>query len=149
MSAAKLTLEGRRCGMSRATDNSSAVSPQQEATCLAPHCAALQHLLSLNSAAACEAVRNYLISATAKDCSIMITLAPFTVHAVDSDMHSICCEQRDPCVGAIAPGVGAEQHFRYKVAIVDLDMKPLTKIYEHFDLDQEIVENALAWSSRT
>ena len=202
---------------------------------------ALERLLSANFETAADAIRGYLVAATAKDCSLMITLAPClprpaqsgdTSHGgsaiaassraaaelssseVDCCPETInrgvsssaprgpqplgdlrgceigqgpmtgskevasgiahaaakqscvgqegasfneravggitgttaageCClssHQMDPNVGSVVQNGQTGIWWRYKVAIVDLDMKPLSKVEQHFRLDQQILE---------
>lgn len=113
--------------------------------------AALQVLLGLGFPAACEAIRHYLIAATAKDCSIMITLQPLDAGAAPvaesgeqaNECAGIAQLQTDAAMGCVVSDAFFSLIFRYKVAIVDLDLKPLWKVEEHFTLDQKIVKNAL------
>ena len=101
--------------------------------------AALQQLLGLQPEAACEVLRKYLVAATAKDCSIMITLAPFQGGAQPAGVFQAPALQQDPCVGAVLSDAVLERSFRYKVAFVDLDLKPVWKMEEHFRLDRAIM----------
>ena len=100
--------------------------------------AALQQQLGLQPEAVCEVLREYLVAATAKDCSIMITLAPVQ-GAQPAGAVELPALQQDPCVGAVLSDHVLENSFRYKVAFVDLDLKPVWKIEEHFRLDQAIM----------
>ena len=138
--------------------------------------AELARLLSTDWPTACAALRDYLTAATAKDCSLMITLAPLqpaprpqqerTRRAEPSlgaamDVASTIGEriiggmserksgrqlsavQEDPDVGSVVQDSESGRWFRYKVAVVDLDLKPLSKVEQHFALDQKILECAL------
>lgn len=67
-------------------------------------------------------VRDYLIAATAKDCSIMIA---FRRSRVPDDMSE-----------------AKALLLNYKVRIADLDYKALYKVQHHFDLDTEILHTA-------
>ena len=103
---------------------------------------AIQDLLRLDRAAAFQAIRDYLTAATAKDLSIMITLRRTSRHtiagelvdAADDDVALV--EGRDPDAHVLTDGVHETE---YKVALVDLDMKPLSKVFEHWRLDSDIM----------
>ncbi|CAL1355812.1 unnamed protein product [Linum trigynum] len=72
-------------------------------------------------------VKDYLIAAIAKDCSMMISFAPTD----DVDVGSQYSSVRIP---------STNQKFDYKVSFIDLDLKPLKKIEEYYELDQKIVK---------
>ncbi|KAJ9567159.1 LOW QUALITY PROTEIN: hypothetical protein OSB04_003125, partial [Centaurea solstitialis] len=71
-------------------------------------------------------VREYLISATAKDLSLMISFR--TRHKGDP---------RSPYNVIFHESTG--QSFDYKVSFIDLDMKPLEKMLFYYELDQKIM----------
>ncbi|KAL5215516.1 hypothetical protein ABZP36_006917 [Zizania latifolia] len=71
-------------------------------------------------------VRDFLISATAKDCSLMISFQPRRSGSTDSEYDSIF-------LGSV------NQIYDYKVYFIDLDVKPLDKMVHYFKLDQKIV----------
>lgn len=71
-------------------------------------------------------VREYLIAATAKDCSLMISFRPRMDQDLASEYSSISLES-------------TKQDFEYKAYFVDLDMKPLSKMVHSYELDQKIV----------
>jgi len=109
------------------------------------HRAGVQKLLGMSREESVSVIRDYLISSTAKDCSIMIAMqhiedekAP-PLHArhgrqgvdpQDCGMITISCSNPNPLV------------IRYRVTVVDLDRKPLSKIRKHYELDKKIVEAA-------
>ena len=101
---------------------------------------AAAQLLALDTEAACEVLREYLIAAAAKDCSLMITLAPVldAQHLGPQDEGRL---QQDACIGSVLCDEWghSKRWFRYKVAFVDLDLKPLAKIGVHYELDQAIM----------
>ena len=99
----------------------------------------MQQLLGLDTGAACKVLREYLAAAAAKDCSIMITLAPITpgVEGLTSDGQPGL--QENPCTGAMLHDGSLRRCSRYKVAFVDLDLKPLSKIAVHWQLEQAIM----------
>ncbi|XP_078157665.1 inositol-pentakisphosphate 2-kinase IPK1-like [Carex rostrata] len=75
-----------------------------------------------------EIVRDYLVSATAKDCSLMLSFRPRERDADASEGYgSVCIESVD-------------QVYDYKVYFIDLDMKPLEKMVYYYNLDQKIVK---------
>ncbi|KAL9254671.1 Inositol-pentakisphosphate 2-kinase IPK1-like protein [Drosera capensis] len=71
-------------------------------------------------------VRNYLIAATAKDCSLMISLRPRQDGDPESAYSSVYLESTN-------------QSFEYKAYFIDLDLRPLKKMEYYYELDQEIV----------
>ena len=98
----------------------------------------MQRLLSLDTEAACKVLREYLVAAAAKDCSIMITVAPCPDSA-NGEYNDQPGLQESPGIGAAFSDDSLRRCFRYKIAIVDLDLKPLTKIALHWQLDQAIM----------
>lgn len=52
-------------------------------------------------------------------------------------------QQEDPSVGSAVQHGEAGTWFRYKVAVVDLDLKPLSKLEQHLCLDQQILDCVL------
>ncbi|KGN59987.1 inositol-pentakisphosphate 2-kinase isoform X2 [Cucumis sativus] len=75
-----------------------------------------------------EIVRNYLIAATAKDCSLMITFRPWHVDCPGSTYNSIFVES-------------TKQTFDYKVNFIDLDLKPFKKMEQYYEQDKKIIRN--------
>ncbi|CAN0875014.1 Inositol-pentakisphosphate 2-kinase [Linum grandiflorum] len=71
-------------------------------------------------------VKDYLIAATAKDCSLMISFTPSDGNG-GSQYNSIHLPSTN-------------QKFDYKVNFIDLDMKPLKNIEDYYELDQKIVK---------
>ena len=138
--------------------------------------AELARLLSAEWPAARAALRGYLTAATAKDCSLMITLTllqspsapqqdggrsqtPGQSAAMDGvgvggrgcagggsfqkAGTQLPAMQEDPDVGSVVQDGETMRWFRYKVAVVDLDLKPLRKIEQHFVLDRQILDCAM------
>ncbi|KAF5180025.1 Inositol-pentakisphosphate 2-kinase [Thalictrum thalictroides] len=70
-------------------------------------------------------VRDYLIAATAKDCSLMISFRPGESGGPVSPYSSVQLESTN-------------QSFDYKAYFIDLDMKPLKKMSYYYELDQKI-----------
>lgn len=103
---------------------------------------AIEDILRLDRAAAFHAIRDYLTAATAKDLSIMITLRRASCHTTAvlladlADGHTAVMDGHDPDAHVLTDGVHETE---YKVVLVDLDIKPLKKIFEHWRLDREIV----------
>ena len=100
---------------------------------------ALKPLLQLERAAAFQALRDYLTAVTAKDLSIMITFRRCSRDTGSDDsagMHMAQLEVHDPDAHVLTDG---RHDTEYKVALVDLDIKPLKKIYEHWKLDRDII----------
>ncbi|CAL5382874.1 unnamed protein product [Camellia sinensis] len=71
-------------------------------------------------------VRDYLIAATAKDLSMMISFRPREDGDVESSYSGVFLETTN-------------QSFDYKASFFDLDMKPLKKMEHYYELDQQIV----------
>ncbi|KAI4316844.1 hypothetical protein L6164_024784 [Bauhinia variegata] len=71
-------------------------------------------------------VRDYLIAATAKDCSLMICFRPRDQGDSGSVYNNVYLE-------------ASKQTFDFKVYFIDLDLKPLNKMEEYYELDKEIV----------
>ncbi|BAF16061.1 inositol-pentakisphosphate 2-kinase IPK1 isoform X1 [Oryza sativa Japonica Group] len=71
-------------------------------------------------------VRDFLISATAKDCSLMISFRPRQSGTTDSEYDSVFLDS-------------VNQSYDYKAYFIDLDVKPLDKMVHYFKLDQKIV----------
>ncbi|KAG0613140.1 hypothetical protein M758_6G079400 [Ceratodon purpureus] len=76
-------------------------------------------------------VRNFLISATAKDCGLMITLRPL------NNSHGTPFPVRSASI-VTCPTTG--QQYICKVALLDLDTKRLKKMPFYHSVDQEIVD---------
>lgn len=76
------------------------------------------HSIPLNESL--KIVRSYLIAATVKDCSLIISFRP--------KWHT-----KSECMDG--------QEFDHKAFFIDLDMKPLNKMERYYKLDQEIVSN--------
>ncbi|GJN01452.1 hypothetical protein PR202_ga18719 [Eleusine coracana subsp. coracana] len=85
---------------------------------------ALLHSLSLDKSL--KIVRDFLISATAKDCSLMISFRPRESVIAESEYDSVFLES-------------VERIYDYKAYFIDLDVKPLDKMEHYFKLDQKIV----------
>ncbi|XP_020166707.1 inositol-pentakisphosphate 2-kinase IPK1 isoform X1 [Aegilops tauschii subsp. strangulata] len=82
------------------------------------------HSLPLDKS--CKIVRDFLISATAKDCSLMMCFRPRECERTDSEYDSVFLQS-------------VNRAYDYKAYFVDLDVKPLDKMTHYFKLDQKIV----------
>ncbi|CAM0902185.1 unnamed protein product [Alopecurus aequalis] len=82
------------------------------------------HSLPLDTSS--KIVRDFLIAATAKDCSLMMCFAPRESETTDSEYDSVFLES-------------VNRTYDYKAYFVDLDVKPLDKMPHYFKLDQKIV----------
>ncbi|XP_042058527.1 inositol-pentakisphosphate 2-kinase-like isoform X1 [Salvia splendens] len=71
-------------------------------------------------------VRDYLISATAKDLSMMISFKS-KINMDEESLHRAVFLE------------SSKQTFYYKASFIDLDMKPLKKMEYYYELDQQIV----------
>ncbi|GAB4852053.1 Inositol-pentakisphosphate 2-kinase [Ancistrocladus abbreviatus] len=71
-------------------------------------------------------VKDYLIAATAKDCSLMISFRPREDKDADSSYSSVYLESTN-------------QGFEFKAYFIDLDLKPLKKMEHYYELDRKIV----------
>ncbi|GMH13899.1 hypothetical protein Nepgr_015740 [Nepenthes gracilis] len=83
------------------------------------------HSISLNESV--KIVKDYLISATAKDCSLMISFRPREDGDLESSCRSIYLESTN-------------QRFEFKAFFIDLDLKPMKKMEYYYELDQQIVK---------
>ncbi|KAK7351711.1 hypothetical protein VNO77_11355 [Canavalia gladiata] len=84
---------------------------------------------SLHSASLDESLRivkDYLIAATAKDCSLMICFTPRNERDSGSVCNNIFLES-------------TKQTFDFKVYFIDLDLKRMSKMEEYYELDKKIV----------
>ncbi|XP_010254762.1 PREDICTED: inositol-pentakisphosphate 2-kinase-like isoform X2 [Nelumbo nucifera] len=82
------------------------------------------HSISLEESL--KIVRDYLVAATAKDCSFMISFRPREDGDPSLSHRTVCLEP-------------INQNFDYKVNFIDLDLKPLKKMLYYYELDQKIV----------
>jgi inositol-pentakisphosphate 2-kinase len=103
----------------------------------AAHAAAVAALLARPRADALRVLRSYLISATAKDCALMVALRRAPPGAAPRAQATFAAGGVVVC-----PATGGA--FRYRVAVVDLDLKPLAKVATHRRLDAELAAAAAA-----
>nr|XP_004238270.2 inositol-pentakisphosphate 2-kinase isoform X1 [Solanum lycopersicum]XP_025886662.1 inositol-pentakisphosphate 2-kinase isoform X1 [Solanum lycopersicum] len=83
-------------------------------------------LHSISNDESMKIVRNYLIAATAKDLSMMISFRPREDGSVESPYSMVSLESTN-------------QSFDYKAYFIDLDLKPLERMEYYYKLDQQIV----------
>ncbi|THU45652.1 hypothetical protein C4D60_Mb02t20240 [Musa balbisiana] len=83
------------------------------------------HSLSLEESL--KIVRGYLIAATAKDCSLMISFSRTEAGHNASDCNFASLKSSNQC-------------YNYKACFIDLDLKPLEKMVHYYKLDQKIVD---------
>ncbi|PHT98847.1 Inositol-pentakisphosphate 2-kinase IPK1 [Capsicum chinense] len=83
-------------------------------------------LHSISKDESLKIVRNYLIAATAKDLSMMISFRPRADGSAESPYSMVSLESTN-------------QSFDYKAYFIDLDLKPLERMEYYYKLDQEIV----------
>ncbi|XP_027332750.1 inositol-pentakisphosphate 2-kinase-like [Abrus precatorius] len=84
---------------------------------------------SLHSASLDESLRivkDYLIAATAKDCSLMLCFRPRNEEDSGSVYNNVYLES-------------TKQAFDFKAFFIDLDLKRLSKMEEYYELDKKIV----------
>lgn len=84
---------------------------------------------SLHSASFDESLRivkDYLIAATAKDCSLMLCFRPRNEEDSGSVYNNVYLES-------------TKQAFHFKVYFIDLDLKRLSKLKDYYELDKKIV----------
>eukprot|EP00803_Ostreobium_quekettii_P001746 evm.model.scf_722EXC.4 EVM.evm.TU.scf_722EXC.4 scf_722EXC:44423-49286(+) len=110
------------------------------------HQAYLEELQRLPHDAALEVIRNYLVAAAAKDCSVFVTL-----HRLASRKGSSNSSKglRVQTKGAFLPKAFScdrlDFDFVYKIAVVDLDLKRVAKIAIHLERDSRMVAAARGW----
>ncbi|XP_010539888.1 PREDICTED: inositol-pentakisphosphate 2-kinase isoform X2 [Tarenaya hassleriana] len=110
-------ITGQACTVCRGSDESK-ISSQYSSM----HSVPLDESLNI--------VKNYLIAATAKDCSLMISFRPTDAEHLGSSHSTLYLESTN-------------QAFDYKVHFIDLDLKPLKKIEDYYELDKKIVARYL------
>lgn len=98
-------------------------------------------LIGVERAAAYRVMQGYLTAATAKDLSIMITLRKVCQGRSDAWQGSELSACTEECQGSTKESDEDIGSMQSKVALVDLDMKPLAKVYEHWRLDRAIMQS--------
>ena len=104
----------------------------------------LRELQSMPRQLALESLKDYLISATFKDCSLVVTF--IGEDEKNSDLFSTHMQQQKktsslPTNAGIVSGI-TRAKFLYFLQVIDTDLKPASKIPVHYDLDQQIVSHA-------
>ncbi|KDP38543.1 hypothetical protein JCGZ_04468 [Jatropha curcas] len=89
-----------------------------------PHRYASLHSIPMDDSL--KIVKDYLIAATAKDCSMMISFKPMEDRGLGSQYSSIYLQSTN-------------QNFDYKVSFLDLDLKPLKKMETYYEKDEKIM----------
>ncbi|CAK7346330.1 unnamed protein product [Dovyalis caffra] len=89
-----------------------------------PHRCSSLHSIRMDESL--KIVKDYLIAATAKDCSLMISFRPTKGGELGSPYSHVHLQSTN-------------QSFNYKVNFIDLDLKPLKKMEGYFELDKKIV----------
>mmetsp|Transcript_692 Transcript_692/g.1608 ORF Transcript_692/g.1608 Transcript_692/m.1608 type:complete len:409 (-) Transcript_692:15-1241(-) len=86
-----------------------------------------------------SALENYLIAATAKDCSLIITMK--RIAHPDASPSSGNTASEAPSAGIVHESPSC---FQYRLQVIDTDIKPLSKIPAHFKLDRDIAVQFLS-----
>jgi len=77
-------------------------------------------------------IRDFMISATVKDCSIMITIGNIT-HESEINLSTL---------NTVTDNI-SNNIYVYKISVIDLDPKPLLNLSYYYDLDQKLVHQYL------
>eukprot|EP00959_Pyramimonas_sp_CCMP1952_P020925 441307-Pyramimonas_sp.AAC.1 len=90
-----------------------------------------------------ELVQRYMISATPKDCSVMISLRTTTAKPAETSTNpSLPVEVTDSgLAGSKRTIVRDLDGWEYSIAVVDLDPKPIEKMPIYFKKDQQFAES--------
>ncbi|KAF2293305.1 hypothetical protein GH714_000027 [Hevea brasiliensis] len=91
-----------------------------------PHGYASLHSIPLSESL--KIVKDYLIAATAKDCSLMVSFKPREDRDFGSPYGSVYLKSTN-------------QNFDYKVNFIDLDLKPLKKMETYYEKDKKILNS--------
>lgn len=114
----------------------------------------VRDLLTKPRSEALNILRSYCLAATARDCSLFITLRRIVlVEDQDAFFSDESCEPSSATVASIRQGssingCGILRHpesssiLLYRITVVDLDRKPLAKILKHVELDRRIMDSA-------
>ncbi|KAF5740786.1 inositol-pentakisphosphate 2-kinase-like isoform X1 [Tripterygium wilfordii] len=90
-----------------------------------PHRYASLHSIPLDESL--KIVKDFLIAVTVKDCSMMISFRPRVDGELGSSYNCVYLES-------------TKQSFDYKVHFIDLDLKPLRKMEDYYNLDKKILK---------
>ncbi|KAL0030762.1 hypothetical protein WJX77_005374 [Trebouxia sp. C0004] len=120
------------------------VGSECELSALQPQKAHVMSLVRKTWSEQISMIRDYLLATTAKDCSLMITMQALPAAASPDHMESQChCSHFSEFQKGFdlvsVPKIAVQ--LKYKVAVVDLDVKPHSKILSHYCLDQEIIKH--------
>jgi len=88
-----------------------------------------------------DLIRRFLLSATAKDCSVMIAMKPAGDLISEETQESPPSKDAPVEVEQMDRVLSREKDILYTIAIVDLDPKPIEKMQHWFDVDQEIAKS--------
>jgi len=83
-------------------------------------------------------IKDFLLAASLKDCSIMITLVKYPGRNYDGALEPTWSTLTVPSGG------GADICFYYRVAVIDVDPKPLRNIPKYATMDRTITQNAMS-----
>jgi len=87
-------------------------------------------------------LRRFLLSASAKDCSLMLAFKPVSSGEVEAAANvSASSNEGLVTVPKDISATGTEQHYRYRIGVVDVDPKPISKMQYYFSLDTDIVNH--------
>ncbi|KAI8817001.1 inositol-pentakisphosphate 2-kinase [Fimicolochytrium jonesii] len=84
-----------------------------------------------------QRVYEYLLSATLKDCSVMITV--WVEENTEDDGHTAPSKENEGTI-SVPTSSSQPRTIRYTLGLVDIDPKNITKVPEHYAKDQEIVK---------
>ncbi|XP_021658565.2 inositol-pentakisphosphate 2-kinase isoform X2 [Hevea brasiliensis] len=98
-----------------------------------PHGYASLHSIPLSESL--KIIKDYIIAATAKDCSLMVSFKPREDRDFGSPYGSVYLKSTN-------------QNFDYKVNFIDLDLKPLKKMETYYEKDKKIL-NSYAQLAKT
>ena len=140
--------------------NASAASSSGGSEDASGHAAALRQMMALPLEEARAVLRSYVVAATAKDCAIMVTLrrlqdapplpadgpaaaaAALGGSSLDAQQQQRQQQAELQQPGCITVPACEGACFRYRLCFVDLDLKPLAKIPQHWQLDRRILAAA-------
>lgn len=89
-----------------------------------------------NEQYALHILRRFLLAASAKDCSVMMTFCK--VSAEYAEKHTF----NDASEGVLSVDcTGTIEHYQYRIGVVDVDPKPVSKITHYYQLDAAIVSH--------
>ncbi|KAA6429944.1 MAG: hypothetical protein FRX49_00376 [Trebouxia sp. A1-2] len=119
------------------------VSSESELSALQPQEAHVMSLLRKTWSEQISMIRDYLLATTAKDCSLMITMQalPAAVSPGHTESQCSCSQFSEFQEGfdlVAVPKIAVQ--IKYKLTVVDLDVKPHSKILNHYCLDQDIMK---------